>query len=160
MRVPGEVPVEPVGVPALVPVVELLADGTGELVDDLVRVDEVERTDPLLREARRLVHQREVGLDLPRRVGTLHLDDDALPVRQRGAMHLTDRGRLCGPRVGHAGPRARRPGVRGSAGPVTLVGARWRCRRPAWSARRAPAGGWASPGRAGRGTRSPLRVCR
>ena len=40
---------------------------------------------------RRLVHQREVGLDLARRVRPLHLDDDAPPVRQRRAMHLADR---------------------------------------------------------------------
>jgi len=72
-------------------VVELLADRASELVDDLVRVDEVERVDALLRKLCGLVHQREVGLDLARCVRTLHLDDDTAAVRQRRAMHLPDR---------------------------------------------------------------------
>ena len=59
-----EVAVEVLRVPALLPVVELLADRARELVDELARVDEVERADPLAREPRRLVEQREVGLDL------------------------------------------------------------------------------------------------
>ena len=91
VRVPGEVVVERVGVARLEPVVELLPDRARELVDELVRVDEVERADALLREPRGLVHQREVGLDLARRVRPLHLDGDALAVRQRRAMHLADR---------------------------------------------------------------------
>ena len=39
-----------------------------------------------------LIEKREVGLDLPRRVGPLHLDRDALAVRQRRPVHLPDRG--------------------------------------------------------------------
>ena len=93
VRMTGEVLVEAVGVPRFEPVVELLPDRARELVDDLVRVDEVERANALLRELRRLVHQREVGLDLPRRVRPLHLDDDAPAVRQRRAVHLPDRRR-------------------------------------------------------------------
>ena len=91
VRVTGEVPVEGIRVARLEPVVELLPDRARELVDDLVRVDEVERADALLGELRRLVHEREVGLDLPRRVRPLHLDGDAAAVRQRRAMHLPDR---------------------------------------------------------------------
>ena len=57
------------------------------------RVDEVERADALLDHPRRLVEQREVGLDLPRRVRPLHLDDHLVAVRERRAVHLADRGR-------------------------------------------------------------------
>ena len=77
----------------LEPVVELLADRAPELVHELARVDEVERADAVLRDARRLVEEREVGLDLPRGVRPLHLHGDALPVRQDGAVHLADRRR-------------------------------------------------------------------
>ncbi len=91
VRVPGEVPVERIGVPALEPVVELLTDRPRELVDDLVRVDEVERANPLLREACRLVHEREIRLDLSWRVRPLDLDDDPPAVRQHSAVHLADR---------------------------------------------------------------------
>ena len=93
VRVAGEVAVERLGVAALEPVVELLADRPRELVDDLLGVDEVERAHALLRQPRRLEEQREVGLDLPRRVGALHLDDDAAAVRERRAVHLPDRRR-------------------------------------------------------------------
>src|SRR5207302_2653880 len=62
MRVAGEVAAEVLGVTALLPVVKLLADRPGELVDDLARIDEVERTDPFTREASRLVEKPEVGL--------------------------------------------------------------------------------------------------
>ena len=55
-------------------------------------VDEVEAPDPLLGEARGLVEQRDVGLDLARRVGTLHLDRDSAAVRERRPVHLADRG--------------------------------------------------------------------
>ena len=72
-------------------VVELLPDRARELVDEGPRVDEVERADALLREPRGLVEQRQVGLDLPRGAGALHLDRDLPPVRQRRAVHLTDR---------------------------------------------------------------------
>ena len=64
VRVPGEVAVERLRVAPLEPVVELLADRARELVDDLAHVDEVERADALLRDARGLVEQPEVGLDL------------------------------------------------------------------------------------------------
>ena len=40
----------------------------------------------------RLVQQREVGLDLARRARALHLDRDAVAVREHGAVHLADRG--------------------------------------------------------------------
>ena len=93
MRVAGEMLVEGVGVARLEPVVELLADRARELVDELARVDEVERADPLLREPRRLLEELDVALDLARRVRPLHLDDDATAVRQRRAMHLADRRR-------------------------------------------------------------------
>ena len=73
-------------------VVELLPDEARELVDERVRVDEVERPDALLDHARGLVEQRQVGFDLTRRVRALHLDDDLVAVRERRAVHLTDRG--------------------------------------------------------------------
>ena len=81
------------GVPRLEPVVELVPDRAGELVDQLAGVDEVERTDALLRDLRRLVEKLQVGLDLARRVRALHLDGDALAVREHGAVHLADRRR-------------------------------------------------------------------
>ena len=61
VRMAGEVAVERVGVAGLLAVVELLPDRARELVDDLARVDEVERADALLREPRRLVEQLDVG---------------------------------------------------------------------------------------------------
>ncbi len=88
----GEVPVERVRAPRLEPVVELLPDRARELVDHLVRVDEVERAHPLLRDPRGLVQKREVGLDLARRVRPLHLHRDAPAVRERRAVDLADRG--------------------------------------------------------------------
>ena len=91
VRVAGPVAAEAVGVAAFRAVVELRADRARELVDERARVDEVERADPLLRDARRLVEEREVGLDLPRRARPLHLHRDALAVRQRRAVHLPDR---------------------------------------------------------------------
>ena len=93
VRVAREVPVEGLRVASLEPVVELLADRAPELVHELARVDEVERADAVLRDARRLVEEREVGLDLPRGVRPLHLHGDALPVRQDSAVHLADRRR-------------------------------------------------------------------
>src|SRR5207253_9272296 len=91
MRVAGEVAAEVLGVTALLPVVKLLADRPGELVDDLARIDEVERTDPFTREASRLVEKPEVGLDLARRARPLHLHRDPAPVGQGRAMYLADR---------------------------------------------------------------------
>ena len=88
-----EVPPKRLGVPSFARVVELAADLLRELVDELVRVDEVEGANALLDHAGGLVEQREVGVDLPRRVGSLHLDRDAVPVRQDGAVHLADRRR-------------------------------------------------------------------
>src|SRR5207248_1069626 len=91
MRIACEVSAEVLGVAALLPVVELLADRPGKLVDDLPRVDEVERTDPFAREASRLIEKPEVGLDLARRARALNLDRDSAPVGQGSAMHLPDR---------------------------------------------------------------------
>src|SRR4051794_55910 len=88
---PGEVLVERLRVTRLEPVVELLADLPRELVDERACVDEVERADAFLDEPRRLVQQREIGLDLARRARALHLDGDALPGRQRRTVHLADR---------------------------------------------------------------------
>ncbi len=87
-----EVAMEGAGVASLLPVVELLAHRAGELVDEALRVDEVERADAILGDLRRLVEQRQVGLDLPRRRRALHLHRDAPAVWQHGRMHLTDRG--------------------------------------------------------------------
>ena len=53
VRVAREVVVEGLGVAPLEPVVELLADRARELVDELARVDEVERADALLARAAR-----------------------------------------------------------------------------------------------------------
>ncbi len=72
-------------------VVELLADEARELVDEVVDVDEVERTHALPDQARGLVEEGEVVLDLARRVRTLHLDDDRVAVRQDRTVHLADR---------------------------------------------------------------------
>ncbi len=47
--------------------------------------------DTLLGEARGLLEQLEVALDLARRVRPLHLDDDLAAVRQRRTVHLADR---------------------------------------------------------------------
>ena len=88
-----EVAPERVGVPRLELVVELLADEARELVDEVVDVDEVERAHALPDDPRRLVEQREVVLDLARRVRALHLDDDGVAVRQHRAVDLPDRRR-------------------------------------------------------------------
>ena len=96
VRVAREVLAEGLRVARLEAVVELLSNRAGELVDEPFRVDEVERPDALLREAGGLVHEVEVGLDLARRAGPLHLDGDRAPVREDGAMDLADRG--CGHR--------------------------------------------------------------
>ncbi len=88
VRVAGEVAVEALRVAPLLPVVELLPDRARELVDELARVDEVERPDPLAREARCLVEEREVGLDLSAaRPGRCTLTATLPPVRagSRGA---------------------------------------------------------------------------
>src|SRR5439155_5292977 len=82
VRMPGEVAVEGIRIAGLEPVVELLPDRACELVHELVGVDEVERPDTLLGDPRRLVEQCDVGLDLPRRAGTLDLHCDPFPVRQ------------------------------------------------------------------------------
>ena len=58
VRIAGEVPVEGAGVASLLAVVELLAHRAGELVDEALRVDEVERADAILCDLRRLVEQR------------------------------------------------------------------------------------------------------
>ena len=64
----GEVAAERSAFRASCAVVELLADRAGELVDEPARVDEVERAHAFLGDPRGLVQEREVGLDLPRRV--------------------------------------------------------------------------------------------
>ena len=90
--VAGEVPVEGLCVLGLDPVVELLTKRTPELVDELLRVDEVERADAVLGDLRGLVEETEVGLDLPRRRRPLHLDRDPATVREHRRVHLADRG--------------------------------------------------------------------
>jgi hypothetical protein len=92
VRVAREAVVEGLGVACLEAVVELLADRACELVDELARVDELECPHPLSDQARGLVEQRQVGLDLPRCVRALDLDGDAAAVREGGAVHLADRG--------------------------------------------------------------------
>ena len=91
VRVPGEVTVELLGVSRLHPVVELLADGAGEFVDERDGVDELERLHAVANETRRLIHELEVGFDLARRIRPLHLDGDAASVRERRPVHLADR---------------------------------------------------------------------
>src|SRR5206468_12673055 len=59
-----EVAVERIGIACLEAVVELLPDLPRELIDQQACIDEVQRTDALLRDARSLVEQREVGFDL------------------------------------------------------------------------------------------------
>ncbi len=93
VRVADEVPVKLLRVPRLVPVVELLANRARELVDERNGVDELERADALPDEARGLVEELEVGLDLARSGRPLHLDHHALAVRKGRAVHLADRGR-------------------------------------------------------------------
>ncbi len=93
VRVAGEVAMEGLGVAALLAVVELLADRARELVDELARVDEVERAHAFAHEPRGLLEQLDVALDLARRVGPLHLDDDLAPVRKHRPVYLPDRGR-------------------------------------------------------------------
>jgi hypothetical protein len=90
MRISGEVAVERVGVSRFGAIVELLPNRASEFVDDLPRVDEVERAHAFLRNACRLVQEGEVCLDLPRRSRTLHLDRDRPAVREGCAMHLAD----------------------------------------------------------------------
>ncbi len=84
---------ELLGVPSLDAVVELLPDRAGELVHDGDRVDELERAHALARDAGELIHELEIGLDLPRRIRPLHLDDRPTPVWERRAVHLPDRRR-------------------------------------------------------------------
>ena len=88
-----EVPVEHLGVARLVAVVELEPDRAGELVDELRGIHELERLHTLPQEARGLVEEPEVGLDLLGGGGPLHLDRHLLPVGKHGAMHLPDRRR-------------------------------------------------------------------
>ena len=86
-----EVSVEGAGIASLLAIVELLAHRAGELVHKALRVDEVECSHAILGDLRRLVEQRQVGLDLPRRRRSLHLHRDAPAVGKHGRMHLTDR---------------------------------------------------------------------
>src|SRR6266545_2768294 len=93
VRMAREVAVERLGIAPLEPVVELLADGARELVDDLADVDEVEGAYALLDDPRSLVEEAEVGFDLLRRARALHLDGHGMAVREDGAVHLADRRR-------------------------------------------------------------------
>ena len=92
-RVGGEVLAEDLGGAGLDPVVELAADRPGELVDDRDRVDEVEPVDAALDDARDLIEQRQVALDLAGRTRALHLDGDEAAAGKLGEVHLADRGR-------------------------------------------------------------------
>src|SRR5262245_2085235 len=91
--VPHEVPVEHLGVSRFVPVVELEPDRARELVDEVLRIHELEGLDALLEESRGLVEESEVRLDLLGGRRALHLDRHFLPVREHRPMHLADRGR-------------------------------------------------------------------
>ena len=92
-RVPGEVAPEPLRVRRFSLVVELAPNGSSELVDESDSVDESERSYALSDELCGLIQQLEVGLDLLRRIGALHLDDRVCTVGQPRAMNLTDRRR-------------------------------------------------------------------
>ena len=72
-------------------VVELLPDRAAELLDERLRVDEVEGAHALADDAGGRPHQLEVRLDLAGRLRPLHLDDDLVARRQRRAVHLADR---------------------------------------------------------------------
>jgi hypothetical protein len=91
VRVTREVAVQRIGVSRLEAVVELLADRAGELVHDFAHVDEIEGPDALLRDARRLVEEAEVGFDLLGCSRALDLHSDRVAVREHGAVHLADR---------------------------------------------------------------------
>ena len=73
------------------PVVELEPDRARELVDELLRIHELERLHALLEQSRSLIQQAEIGLDLAGCRGPLHLHRDLAPVGKDGAMDLTDR---------------------------------------------------------------------
>ena len=116
---PGEDVVELLGVARLDAVVELLPDRPRELVDEPARVDEVERADALLRDPRRLVEEREVGLDLPRRVRA------AAPSPRRGRRSGAWRGapaRSTRPRSGVSSNSAKRRST-GSSSSARIVAA-------------------------------------
>ena len=91
LLVTSEVPVEGLRVSRLVPVVELEPDRARELVDELLRIHELERLHALAEEPRRLVEKPEVGLDLVGGCRPLNLHRDLATVRQHRAMHLADR---------------------------------------------------------------------
>jgi hypothetical protein len=92
VRMTREVAVELLRVAGFHPVVELLADRARELVHERDRVDELERLHALTHEPSDLVHELEVGFDLARCLGPLHLDGNPPSVRQRGSVHLADGG--------------------------------------------------------------------
>ena len=79
VRMAGEVAVELLGVPRLHAGSRAPGGSCARTRPRGDRVDEVERLHPVAHEARDLVHELEVGLDLARRVRPLHLDGDALP---------------------------------------------------------------------------------
>ena len=88
----GEHAPEHLGVPGLDPVVELARDRARELVHQLHRVHELETLDAALHDLADLAQQRDVGLDLTPRVGTLHLHGHRAAGVQLGQVHLADRG--------------------------------------------------------------------
>ena len=92
-RVRREVLAEDPGGAGLDPVVELAPDRPRELVDDRDRVDEVQLVDAALHDARNLIEQRKVALDLPGRARALHLDGDLAAAGQLGEVYLADRRR-------------------------------------------------------------------
>ena len=72
-------------------IIELVADAPGELVDQGDGVDE--DVGPVFRQQPGdLVEQVDIGADLRFRIRPLHLDDDAVAVRQHGTVHLADGG--------------------------------------------------------------------
>ena len=84
---------EDLGVSGLVAVVELESYRAGELVDELLRIHELECPNTLLEELRGLVEKPDVCLDLPGGGRALDLDDNVLPVGKHRAVHLPDRRR-------------------------------------------------------------------
>ena len=81
----------PLDVPGLAPEVELGLQRLGEVLHDGGRVDDLAQPRTVGRLSGEHAEQPEVARDRLPRAGPLHLDDDALAVRQGGAVHLRDR---------------------------------------------------------------------
>jgi hypothetical protein len=90
-RVVGEAAAEHLGVAGLDPVVQLAPDRALELVHELDRVHEFESLHAAADDPGNLLQQRDVGIDLARCVGALHLDRHGPARMQLGQMHLADR---------------------------------------------------------------------